>query len=351
MSTPAAGWFPDPAGRPDSYRWWDGAAWTHYLTDDPTGPAPIDSTDAEALRTPAVPPASTPSTGGAPADPSPLDQPHSSDQQPQSPHRRLAQAEAQPIPSAAQRTRRQMPPGYEFSRPERASRRPSRRLSPVVALIAALLVGAVGVAAVVKTRTEASSLLQPPPPVSSAELAKIRVEFDESTRVVTAKPLQVTMPGAPYETSETPGAGYGVFKPGAVESSLIVQKDYNGKGDPWVGVVAAGVYGPEQTGKDVETTAERVFQELADSGYDGMKISIKNATSKKLKGYQVDGWIATGDIHYKEKGIKSTYDIVSVLVIDGGSGQHVGWLTSRPNKSTASAKAAVAASIKSIKIN
>lgn len=38
---PAAGWYPDPAGEPGRYRYWDGSTWSSLTTDDPrrTGPA------------------------------------------------------------------------------------------------------------------------------------------------------------------------------------------------------------------------------------------------------------------------------------------------------------------------
>lgn len=34
------GWYPDPAGTPQSYRWWDGRAWTNATTQTPSQPGP-----------------------------------------------------------------------------------------------------------------------------------------------------------------------------------------------------------------------------------------------------------------------------------------------------------------------
>jgi Protein of unknown function (DUF2510) len=39
----AAGWYPDPAGGPGRYRYWDGARWSSFTTDDPRRPGPAKS--------------------------------------------------------------------------------------------------------------------------------------------------------------------------------------------------------------------------------------------------------------------------------------------------------------------
>lgn len=41
MSSP--GWYPDPGGVPNLYRYWDGQAWTSQLTSQPGGPSPAPS--------------------------------------------------------------------------------------------------------------------------------------------------------------------------------------------------------------------------------------------------------------------------------------------------------------------
>src|SRR5918995_5696586 len=51
---PAAGWYPDPAGVPGRYRYWDGSQWSTVITEDPRGPGPADS------------PASSPAPGEPP---------------------------------------------------------------------------------------------------------------------------------------------------------------------------------------------------------------------------------------------------------------------------------------------
>jgi hypothetical protein len=38
-----AGWYPDPAGVPGRYRYWDGAKWSSFTTEDPLRPGPTKS--------------------------------------------------------------------------------------------------------------------------------------------------------------------------------------------------------------------------------------------------------------------------------------------------------------------
>ncbi|WP_084678032.1 DUF2510 domain-containing protein [Actinopolymorpha alba] len=51
MTEKGPGWYVDPSGLPDTFRWWDGRQWTQALTSDQTSPAP-----APADAAPVVPP-------------------------------------------------------------------------------------------------------------------------------------------------------------------------------------------------------------------------------------------------------------------------------------------------------
>jgi Protein of unknown function (DUF2510) len=50
---PASGWYPDPDGTPDRYRFWDGTAWSSATTTDPRQPPPVPG-QPTAPRRPAV---------------------------------------------------------------------------------------------------------------------------------------------------------------------------------------------------------------------------------------------------------------------------------------------------------
>ena len=55
-----AGWYPDPAGVPGRYRYWDGSSWSTVTTDDPRRPTAAES--------PASGPAPSDPSGGEPPD-------------------------------------------------------------------------------------------------------------------------------------------------------------------------------------------------------------------------------------------------------------------------------------------
>ncbi len=42
-SAPRPGWYPDPAGTADQYRWWNGQEWTNEVSPSPNAPAPLGS--------------------------------------------------------------------------------------------------------------------------------------------------------------------------------------------------------------------------------------------------------------------------------------------------------------------
>lgn len=50
-----AGWYPDPAGQPQTFRYWDGSSWSEQTTGDPYAPPPVPPA-------PPAPPAAAPPT-------------------------------------------------------------------------------------------------------------------------------------------------------------------------------------------------------------------------------------------------------------------------------------------------
>lgn len=50
MADKITGWYPDPGGATDLYRYWDGTAWSAATTDDPRAQAPIGSSSEPSRR-------------------------------------------------------------------------------------------------------------------------------------------------------------------------------------------------------------------------------------------------------------------------------------------------------------
>lgn len=95
-----AGWYPDPAGQPQTYRYWDGQRWSQETTGDPYAPAPGQGPG----RAPGQPGGEPPTAvvpGGAPA---PSYQPQQPQQPPSAPQPPQGYGAIAPPPSSG--------PGY-----------------------------------------------------------------------------------------------------------------------------------------------------------------------------------------------------------------------------------------------
>ncbi|WP_408897723.1 DUF2510 domain-containing protein [Nocardioides sp. R1-1] len=66
-----AGWYPDPAGAPDTYRYWDGQAWSQMTTTQPSASAGAPPTQVPPPATPAPPAAPAAPYGAVPGTPPP----------------------------------------------------------------------------------------------------------------------------------------------------------------------------------------------------------------------------------------------------------------------------------------
>jgi hypothetical protein len=313
--TAPAGWFPDPAGRPGTYRWWDGSAWSRVLSDDATAPAP------------------DPGPAGPTADPAPDAVP------------------ARPQPSGPGSRHRVYPPGYEPV-VRRARPRRSSRIGAVLSIAAVVAIAAVVLTIVINGRTSSAELLTAPPsptraPASDPTAQPDDLGFDELSRAVSLTGLKATMPGEPYSVTEStlPAA---VLQDG-VQGVATVQSDYDDNGSDWVAVVGVGHVPTTLIGKDLPATADAVFDRFVAASFSG-KVSVKKVSRKTFTDYPRPVRIINAQVHYKVKGVRSTYDKVSLLVLEADNGRYVSWLSSRPNTAGSEVEKALQASINSIQI-
>lgn len=301
----AAGWFPDPAGIPDRYRWWDGTSWTRYLSTDPQAPAPQ-------LPEPEPEPA--------------LDS--------------FAEPTGQPVVRA-------YPPGYEWVgqlRPRRAER--GRRWPQLIAAVAVLAVLAVVAAVVVDTRAERQ--LGTPPPTDTPSPVRPVADYDDSTRRVQAGSLTLVVPDEPFFSSEMENPGRVLLN--GVNSYATVHAKYAGEGTSWVTSISVGFVPETHRGPDLKQTARNLYQAYSKEAYGGAKVQTKKREELSTDDYPHPVRTLTADAHYAIKKLPSDYDDVSVLVVDNEDGTYSALIVSRPNDQPKKLEQAIDATLDSIQI-
>jgi hypothetical protein len=251
-----------------------------------------------------------------------------------------------PSPTVAER-RRVYPPGYE---PAVRRARRSARTRAVVSMVVAVVIAAVVVLVVINERTSNADLLQPPPrptgPPAKPTAQPDDLTYDDLTRAVSLTGMKVTMPAGPYSVDES-SIPVVVLEEG-VQAVATVQKDYDGTSD-WVAVVGVGHVPVAAAGKDLPSIADGLLDRFVKAEFSG-KVTVKNATRKTYTDYPRPVRIINADVHYKVKGVTSTYDRVSMLVTQGAGDGYIAWISSRPNKADAKVQKALQDCIGSIQI-
>jgi hypothetical protein len=337
--TARAGWFPDPAGRPDHYRWWDGSAWTRLLTTHPK--AAGQPSESEAARA-----AGTATVAGTEAQSSGQDQ--------EAEPRTRQQAGAVSLRSPAGRQTR--PPGYERPSDAEAAWKPA-----LLAVAAVIVVGGI-VLAIVLFGRPAPPALQPPaprradsssPPSPSPSASPTGPSsYDATTRVFSYDGLQLTLPGKPYITVKTGSTDLGGSAGVGVESYAVVHKNDNGKFADWDASVEVDQVGSQLTGETLEQTADKIVVAWARGAFAGSRAKVMNEQKRTItKNEPRPARVITADMHYSVKGLASKYDHVSLLVTKGPSGSYVAFLSSRPDDASAKIKSALQASINTVRLN
>jgi hypothetical protein len=283
VNAPAAGWFGDPAGR-GGYRWWDGTAWTRYLTDDPTMPPPADHQSV---------PSTAPSSTAAPSA-------------------------AAPVAAAT------YPPGYERSpRPLRTEDRRIPWLRQLIAIAVVVLL------IVVEQRND--ELLVPP--TAGTPSAKA---YDESTRTLKLPGMELTMPGQPYTVQG--GDTLSGFLIGGAEARAMVQEE------PYVEArIDVGQVAERLAGGSTEETADRLFDAASNFFFEADRKISKRSEETVSENLPYPVRIITArvrDSRSDEDGYNTKYETVSVLVAPREDGGYNGWIATRPDNAGADVVAA-----------
>jgi hypothetical protein len=318
VTAPAAGWFPDPSGPPARYRWWDGDGWTRYLTDDPSAPAPGPES------APVEP------TGESGSD--------------------------EAAPNLTVQSSR-YPPGYERPyRPARAAQPRSPWRGVVFGVVLVIVIAMVGLAIVVVGRDGRE--LRFPEPAGAATGSgstpspnpSLLGEYDDLTRELTLPGMVVTMPDSPYVVAG--GMSLPNVLVGGARASAVVQADVPPpvSGD-WMAVEVAGGVVDGLAGKDVEETANNVFDAVVEGEFADVDVTIKNRKGTTYtEDYPVPVHILSARVYYDLKGVDSTFDRVGLLVAPRPDGGYNAWYQSRPNKADKSVEKALDDSINTLRV-
>ena len=272
-----AGWYADPSGRPDGFRWWDGDGWTRWL-----------SRDAAAAEPGPAPP------------PAPIDSP--------------PPAEAGPVTGTV-------------------------KLPAAVAIVLAVVVLAViAVGAIVSFSTDelpTGPAVAPPP----AGPAPTRISYEAATRKTAIEEMSYVAPAAPYVCQTAPAAQLPTFTT-QLACHAAVHEDYQPSGADWVSATGMGVLDQSQIKADVAATADQAFDidrgpELPDRRQ-GARPYDRPVRGLAPAG---QGILITADLHYSVKNVPSRYDAIVVVVVKLESGAYAAWYGMRPNDTPKSTRA------------
>ena len=270
IGAPKPGWYPDPAGAPGLYRWWDGGNWAQVTSDSAQAPPPI------------------------------------------------------PLLSEA-------PSGGAASL-RRAS--PLRVAAVLSVGFALFLSASIGIGLVLWQDPSDSSAQRAlggaagrssPAGVGTAPIGHL----DERTRTATIGPASLTMPGDPYVLSPDP-----MEIPGVLDllfwTSAPVHIRYDGKHDWSSGVLLGRVSEASDPG-DLRTEGTLALHRLSQAIFDQHPTELRGLTWQQ---HMVSGRPAmrfSAEVHYAVDRLPSRYDTVTAVLVRLGDGSLIMAASSVPN--------------------
>jgi Protein of unknown function (DUF2510) len=267
---PRPGWYPDPAGTPGLYRWWDGGNWAQVTSDS-------------------------------------------------------AQA-SPPLPVLAE-----APLGEGGPSRQRSPLRIAAVLSVGFALFVTASIGLGLVLWRDPSNTPAqravggSAGLPSPGGVGTAPIGYL----DERTKTATIGPASLTMPGDPYVLSPDP-----MEIPGVLDllfwASAPIHIRYDGKHDWSSGVLLARVSEPSNPG-DLRTEGTLALHRLSQAIFYQQPTELKNVTWQQRMVNGQPGMRFTAEVHYAVDRLPSRYDKVTALLVRLDDGSLIMAASSVPN--------------------
>jgi hypothetical protein len=267
---PRPGWYPDPAGAPGLYRWWDGGNWAQVTSDSAQAPPPLPV---------------------------------------------LAEA-----------------PFGEGGSSRHAS--PLRVTAVLTLGFALFVSASIGLGLVLwrdPSNTSAqravggSAGLPSPGGVGTAPIGYL----DERTRTATIGPASLTMPGDPYVLAPDPMKIRGVLDL-LFWASAPVHIHYDGKHD-WSSLVLLGrVTEPSHPG-DLRTEGMVALHRLSQAIFDQHPTELKEVTGQQCMVNGQPGMRFTAEVHYAVDRLASRYDTFTALLVRLDDGSLIMAASSVPN--------------------
>lgn len=302
-----AGWFADPSGKVDTFRWWDGESWTRWLSTERAAPEPGP-----------VPRRAAPETG-PPAPPDP----------PPSPEQTLAEPVEAQLP---------------YAPPDPADRVVGIPAAAAI-LVGGILLAIVAVGAIVSLTADrplTGPAVAPPPPTE----APLTLTFDSASRSAAADELRAVLPGRPFfcdvGTREMPA----LFT-SALSCNSVVHPDYDDKGSAWAANTGVGVLDDQvRSVKGLREMAARTASGLITRNYTVDDVTIKKVENVPYDDVAPEGKArrVTAELHVSYPDLPSAYDRMTVIVFELESGDHVAWWALEPEDSPKAVTEALEAS-------
>jgi hypothetical protein len=300
-----AGWYADPSGGLDRFRWWDGTGWTRWLSRDPTaGPPPV-----------------TPEPAPAPAQ----------------------EIETSDIDALG--TRVVAGPDAE---PEAATDQTVKLPVAVAITLATVVLALIAVGAVVAL--SADRPLTGPAVAPPAAAKALVVVYDARTRVAAIQELKVTTPATPFSCTSSEEAQPPTFT-SLVACDVTVHENYNAQGSDWTSMTGLGPLSSAMvSGDDLDATADRAFDGVIGEFYPTDRPTITKRAHESVTGISPKGKavLVSARANVKIKGLPTHYDKVVLVVFQLQSGSYAAWLGIAPNDLASATRAVLQTSLNTL---
>lgn len=352
MTDSPLGWYVDPSGLPDTFRWWDGRQWTQALTTDPTAPAPVDPEPVippgEQPTEPSPQPSESPTVG--PTPPTPAGPPYARPPYPPQPYGHQPPSTPVPPPPGAPGPG-YVPPPFDpvGGRTEVLAAGPEGPIPDDSRRRRGLLIGGVGGAVLLvlvliggylvffsdddtePTASDEPGLNTPPPtrtpvpPPTPPETPPTDPNQTPPPEPQPTKRLEYQQLPRPWSlnknvTEATFGGGTGAFG-----QARVTEEDYRDTTD-WVAMVGAGPARPEWIAGqgDLEATADQAAQWFADNSFGDGKVERGPAATEPLEVSGQEGVLLKEHVSYDIQNLQAKGETVYVAVVDLGEGNPPG---------------------------